>query len=319
MSALSKVWWFTCAVLAFTPVVATACYPDCGDCFYGYYCEWQVGDGCLSYHDCPGCKSCYSCYCEDDDFWCTYQWGPGFFCLDGNCHSPCERMNTDWSRWFNSLTFTLNPAGKGKVESAINYITHAGVHLNEITGESTAKQRDCCKNDGVESVVTNGERYSQNSVTASVEIAKITIWGLPTVSKHFDWGVIAVDVDFEASVGVDNISVSLSGTAGHRWNDCTGVDCDYGYASAGLSGALAAKLEVIACVYCLGHGACTYVQASATCSAGLSGNLGWNINTCSDGFTGCVTVNPGVFSAQFNVDGLGAKVWEIQIWDEATF
>ena len=162
------------------------------------------------------------------------------------------------------------------------------------------------------SIIQDGTIQGDGTISFKIGGKDIPIpqWSLPTVNREFDFGIVLVEVDFEVGVFWD-FSVTVSGTGGKRYNLCDNEDCYYGKLGLGAALGIGPKFEAILCTeswWTIRE--CTGILIRPIyVSAGLNGTMGWNQNSCSEGFSATASVGDITVKAEFNVwEGVGV-VW----------
>jgi hypothetical protein len=203
------------------------------------------------------------------------------------------------------------PGLKDKIQNVINSIPGVHVNLEEVEGKVTAQARDCCK-DG--KIVKNGESYHEASLELSAKLFGITIWGPPTISKEFDFGVLIAQVDFQAGVVLEG-DFKVGGVVGFRESDCIPESCPYGSVNAGAAIKTKLTLEAIGCVetfWTTKH--CADIEITpAEITVGIEGSINYNTKEACNGFTGDVKLLNILFNATFKVGDVGIN-YQYQIY-----
>jgi len=258
-----------------------------GDC---YTCEdgaWVHYGDCQDSNDCTGCESCQSCWCSDDDdncgdcedcvsTECVYQ------CSDSECcdNDTCVTPDTSWET---SGSYNLEaPDGiLEEINGAINTIPNVSISLDSASVSAEKKQRDCCKADGT--LIENGERKAETDVSAEASV-DVTVWG-DSVEIEFGTETWGGEIEITAEVrAVADISLSVS--AGYRWNDCLDEDCAFGSYSGDPTVGLEAEASAQVCIRLWGVDLCADVGITAAVYSDWSIDVTYNESDCDDGLEG---------------------------------
>jgi hypothetical protein len=259
---------------------------------------------------CPQCNKCIGTNCApdpaaatcDDKDKCT----ENDKCISG----ACKGTPVDLSKFREDSTFgaevTLPRGVVDKANQALHFIPGlGGVNFKEATVGFSGQAKDCCdKNTGK---IDYGIKEGSLSVSLSADIKGLTLWGPPSISKEFDFGIAVAQIDFAAGVVFDS-NFSLSAEGGLRKNECKNETCAFGQLSGSATGTLKATVEGIFCIetwwtskVC---GGLTITPASISIS--VSAALTYNKPECNSGFGGNITIGKVVFKAKFAVGVPGA-------------
>jgi len=292
-------------------VVWASCVPSCGGC-----------QCCVNGHCRTGCcntnKTCCGGHCITpcDPDYCLSCDGEGHcesICGENSCcdgSGNCVTMGS-WSDWSSEWVIKAPPNLKQKIQDTINMLPNVEVEIEEAAGSYSSKAKDCCTG---QSIIENGEKYKEISITLSADIKDICIWGPPNIDLHYDWGFLDVDLTIQVGVILDS-DFSVSGTGGRRVNDCISEDCLYGNINGTVSIACRVTFEVIFCIETFWTDERCYdiVATPGSVNAAFQGSIGFNHKDACDGWYGEINLLNIVFHAEFTVRGIG-KIYEYQIY-----
>ena len=248
-----------------------ACEPECPDCWSGDDCDvWECGSG-----NCCGGSCCSNQCCNDA---CCDE---GQCCGDGG---ECEFPDTNWSPTV-AMSIEADQSIVDAVNAAINAIPCvSGAGVEEIRGEVSAKQRECC-----DSGPMKHETCSDASLTLSTNLGRMQVWGPPAFVEEINFGAWGASLRLTLGAFISG-EVSARGTIGKYANEC-GDGC--GYASASMGAGITASIEGSACCCLRLFGTDHCGEASVSGSASISWDGSVRNNQCAncDGFHGSFILN----------------------------
>ena len=186
-----------------------------------------------------------------------------------------------------------------RLQAIVNRIPRINVQLTTSTAFLSHGRRDCCAG---ERYVENGETYTsgQYAISGGVDA---TIWGVPKVTKSFDWGIAGGTLTFGAGVYV-RTELRFVGTGGRRTSECLpAANC--GFADIGSDVRIIPNLSVTVKAFVKAFGR-TYELADITVTPAaivipIQARIRWNSRDACDGFGGTVTLGDIRFRATFTV------------------
>ena len=272
---------------------------------------------------CPECKKCQGGNCVpkpgpcDDKDKCTEN--------DACVNGACKGTPVDLGGVINDSTFGAEinlPSGLvDKANNALHYIPGlGGVNFKEAKVGVSGTAKNCCdKNKGK---IDHGIKEGELEVGLSADLFGITLWGPPTISKQFDFGVVVIDTDLELGVKFSG-SISLSAKGGLRKDECKGEQCAYGSVGGSASIGLKATASAIGCIetWFSDKGCAGLTVTPAAISTSISGSVGYNLRDCKSGWDGKFNLGKVVFKAEIspNIPGVGALSYEYEIFGGASF
>ena len=262
---------------------ATDCPCDGGTAEFSVDCSGDGTPDACSSDDCPPCS-------EKNPNPST----PGYECCGEEEYDP------QWKGMGIAHSFTADPALVGKINTAVNLIPLVTVNLDSVKGTVSGDKRDCCK---LNSLQSDGVGYAQGSLTVKGNLKDLTIFGPPTVTRKYDFTVVEVDIQFNVGAKL-TADLSVDGTGGSRWDNCSDESCNYGSFNVNTSLSVDATIQVIACVETwFTSKRCVDIEATpATISISLTGSItSGDKDTCLGGVQGTVNLSNIKYSAIFRV------------------
>jgi hypothetical protein len=175
-----------------------------------------------------------------------------------------------------------------------------GGHVKTTSLGGEKRTKDCC--DPQNGVTKDGLQETEGQFELAAELKGLTLWGPPTITREFDFGVAIISVDIEVGVKIDN-NAKLTISGGERVDRCKGDDCAFAGVNSGLTIEPKATLEAIGCgetfwttKLCGGLNV-TPLSVEINFQAGIN----YNKNTCKDGLTGNVTIGQIVAKSTFSI------------------
>ncbi|MEO1366750.1 MAG: hypothetical protein AAFX50_06205, partial [Acidobacteriota bacterium] len=144
----------------------------------------------------------------------------------------------------------------------------------------------------------------------------IPLWGPPTFSREFDFGLAVVSVDFEVGARFD-VDFRVSGEIGREFSACEGEDCSFGAINASFEPQIRLTFDAILCTDTIWTDPnCGGLEATPA-AIRVNFRVGASFNRpCGNGFDGFVTLGRIVFRAEFKlgVPGNRRAVFEFEIF-----
>jgi hypothetical protein len=223
---------------------------------------------------------------------------------DAKCQSgSCKGTPVDTKTWKDNASIAADATVPSGLLSPLNSLLSSigiPVAFKEARVGAKGRTKDCCNKDT--GVQTDGVKEGSAQVTLTAELSKVPLFGLPTISREFDFGVAIIQVDFQVGVELTT-SLRINGEAGIRSDDCKPETCGFGELNASLDPELALKVEAIACLETLwtskGCAGLSIVPASIRLS--LRVGASYNKPDCSSGLKGVFTLGRIVFRATFEI------------------
>jgi hypothetical protein len=272
---------------------------------------------------CPECKKCQGGNCVpkagpcDDKDQCT----ENDQCVNG----ACKGTPVDLGGIINDSTFGAEvnlPAGLvDKANAALHYIPGlGGVNFEEAKVGFSGTAKNCC--DKVKGKIEHGLKEGELEVSLSVDLKSFTLWGPPTISKQWDFGVVVLDTDLELGVKFTG-SISLNAKGGLRKDECKGEQCAYGSVGGSAGIGLKATASAIGCIetWATDKGCAGLTITPAAINTSISGSVGYNLRDCKSGWDGKFAIGKVVFKAEIspNIPGVGALSYEYEIFGGISF
>jgi hypothetical protein len=223
---------------------------------------------------------------------------------DAKCQSgSCKGTPVDTKTWKDNASIAADATVPSSLLSPLNSLLSSigiPVAFKEARVGAKGRTKDCCNKDT--GVQTDGVKEGSAQVTLTAELSKVPLFGLPTISREFDFGVAIIQVDFQVGVELTT-SLRINGEAGIRSDDCKPETCGFGELNASLDPELALKVEAIACLETLwtskGCAGLSIVPASIRLS--LRVGASYNKPDCSSGLKGVFSLGRIVFRATFEI------------------
>jgi hypothetical protein len=255
---------------------------------------------------CPECQKCEgtNCVpnnggaCNDKDS-CT---------KDDKCvNGSCKGTPIDLSSWTDDLTLAADvklPSNiLDKINNVFSYIPGlSGIKFKEARVGVQGRAKNCCEADG--GIQEMGLKEAAGTFALTAQVANIPIWGTPTISREIDFVVAIVSVDFQLGL-VFTSNFRINASAGIRQSACDDEnDCGFGEANVSLDPELKTTFEAIACLETLWTSkVCGGITITPfALRANFSGALTYNKPSCSDGFSGNITIGKVTARAEFALD-----------------
>jgi Calx-beta domain-containing protein/glucodextranase-like protein/carboxypeptidase family protein len=255
---------------------------------------------------CPTCQKCDGQRCVadaggacDDNNKCT----TNDKCVAGTCTGT----PVDTSRITDDLSLQVDSKLPPSILSKINSIIQAIPGLESVSFDEArvgfrGTARDCCDKD--KGPVTLGEKEGAGTFTLTANLANIPLFGSPSLSREFDFGVAIVQIDFRVGAFFTT-NLRLNAEGGLRTNACNSdQNCGFGELNASIDPEIKTTFEAIACLETLfsskscGGITITPLAIRANFSAGLR----FNKPSCGSGLSGFARLGRIVLRAEFALD-----------------
>jgi hypothetical protein len=190
----------------------------------------------------------------------------------------------------------------------------ASIQIIESKFAYRMKERDCCRDEnGTTTIIPDGELQGDGTLSFKLAGRDLPIpnWHLPRVERKMSNALVEVEFVFEAGAFWD-FEVALSGTGGRRESVCEEEgDCYYGNIDLAASVGVGVKIESIICTDTAWTDAdCTGIDiVPAHVGTGLKGSMGWNQNSCAEGFSASASIYDVTVKAEFSIPGVISVPW----------